>query len=129
MSKRKVEGARLKNSAGPFFPESLTSLHDLLYGDRSHVHTALDVEEAFKGHGQYQSRRDNLMTSDGYRWFSFVVFRVDGERVIVGLPWAAAKPDEDGQTSERHCAVYVQGQLRVAILEEFIKSLTVHLQS
>ena len=108
MSNKRVPEARLPGFHGPFF-DGLEDLQHLFAGDLQRINELYlsDVRKQFEDPEPIVERL--VPTDDGYRWmFGLGFFHYDREfRVLV--PCVLDYEVDDGTHSERHVALYYQG--------------------
>lgn len=120
MSNEKVETAALEGYDGPFFPESLGEMHQMMYGGDSSNFNGQSLAEVTKRQG-LECAVERLTTSDEYCWFWCLIITTGNATVVIALPWAQDWDKSDDTRSDRHSAVYTYGSVSEESLDGFIR--------
>lgn len=67
--------------------------------------------------------RIELTTSDGYYWFSALVFKRGGGQIAVAFPWAQDWAKTDGVQNDRSIAFYAKEQVAEVHLRKLLDQL------
>ena len=151
MSNAEHYDAALVGFNGPFFSPAAKALHDWMnqgelipLGDdrvtrydfhkkggvsftRGSFQNALRDMPGYREHG---SHADPVVTSDDYGWFAQATFGLKSGTVTVLIPytqdWVEA---EDGTLSDRHLAVYTQGEVHEQEVELVLAQMLARLKA
>lgn len=122
MSNKEHPDAILYGYRGPFFPESVKSLHQLLYRNQSLSLTGTVIIEMLIG-TPLNIRVERLRTADSYTWFWCLVVRKYRTEIVIALPWTQDFSKSDGTQSDRHIALYTKGRVSDEEIDEIIGSV------
>jgi hypothetical protein len=122
MSIKKMTEAKLDGWEGPFFPKSLTALHETPL--TSCGITTVEFFEACESAEGFTEANENLSTSDGYVWPLQLVFTLaSGSALCVLVPDLNDEREEGGYSTDRHLALYFKGSVPSVAADEVLDEL------
>ena len=123
MSNARVEDSKLRGYDGPFFPDALGEMHQLLYGIDAVNFNGSVLEEVVHEYGRRYSV-ERLTGSDNYDWFWCIIITSGNTTVVIALPWGQDWDHSDGTQSDRSSAVYTCGAVSQEACSELLRLFT-----
>jgi len=125
MSNEKKYGAALIGYCGPSFPETLSVVHNFLYGEDAHGFNAFTIISMLT-QCDLKSEVNTITTDDGYSWFHSINVELDdGKTAVVALPWGQDWERGDQTRSDRHSALYVSRRVTEQEVNMVLETLKV----
>ena len=117
--------ASLRGCFGPFFPDGLDKLMNLVFGGSTASGWGEDLTKDLPGHSHIVTT--DKYTTDGYQWPHALIIRLGTEpsssKVFVLFPRAGDDALSDGTNSDRSIAVYKRGACTPKDIDNIIAAL------